>query len=130
MFIDTNIFLEIFLKDKNYVKCEEFIRRLTNKKISFYTSDFIIFSCLLIIKNKLKSTTHMKGFLIFINSIKIEIIRPSLKEMYGAIEFMKKYRLDFDDALIISCMVENNIKSIISYDKHFIKVKEIDVVEP
>lgn len=72
----------------------------------------------------------MKGFLIFINSIKIEIIRPSLKEMYGAIEFMKKYRLDFDDALIISCMVENNIKSIISYDKHFIKVKEIDVVEP
>ena len=130
MFVDTNIFLEIALKDKNHVKCREFIQKLIDKKISFYTSDFIVFSCLLIIQNKLNSPDRMKDFLVFINSIKINIIRPSLKELYKATEFMKKYKLDFDDSLVISCIKENNIKQLISYDKHFSKIKEISIIKP
>ena len=72
----------------------------------------------------------MKDFLVFINSIKINIIRPSLKELYKATEFMKKYKLDFDDSLVISCIKENNIKQLISYDKHFSKIKEISIIKP
>lgn len=43
---------------------------------------------------------------------------------------MKKYKLDFDDALVISCMKENNIKSLVTYDNHFIKIKEINLIKP
>ena len=72
----------------------------------------------------------MKNFLIFISSIRVSILRPSLKEIYSATSFMEKYKLDFDDALIISCMAENNIKDLASYDKHFDRVKEINVIKP
>ena len=130
MFIDTNIFLEIFLKDKNYIKCEEFIRDLIRKKITFYTTDYIIYSCLLIISNKLGSSFVMRNFLIFINSIKIAIIRPSLSVLYDSIRTMKKYKLDFDDALVISSMIENNLKELVSYDEHFDKIKDIKIVRP
>ena len=129
MFIDSNIFLEIALKDENFKKCENFIKNLINKKINFYTSDFIIYSCLLIIYNK-SSKLNMKNFLVFINSIKITVIKPTLKEIYGSIDIMDRYNLDFDDALVVSCMAENKIKDLVTYDKHFNKVKEINIIKP
>ncbi|MBS3108421.1 type II toxin-antitoxin system VapC family toxin [Candidatus Woesearchaeota archaeon] len=130
MFIDSNIFLEIALKNANYTKCEEFLKNLLVKNTPFYTSDFVIYSCLLIINSKLNFPVYMKNFLIFISSIKVSILRPSLKEIYSATNFMEKYKLDFDDALILSCMVENKIKYLVSYDKHFDKVKEVNVIKP
>lgn len=130
MFIDANIFLEIALKDAKYQKCVEFIKNILKNNKNIYTSDFIIYSCLLILHNKLDSYTKMKDFLVFINSSNIRILRPSLKAMYDTIDFMERYKLDFDDSLIISCMLENNIKRLISYDKHFDKVKEIKVIRP
>ena len=130
MFIDANIFLEIFLKNRNYLKCEEFIKNLINDDTPFYTSDFILYSCMLEIYKKLGSDLTLRNFLIFINSIGIVLIRPSLKAIYDSANLMKKYRLDFDDALVISCMIENSIKDLISYDKHFTKIKEINVIGP
>ena len=130
MFIDANIFLEMVLKDKNHEKCRIFIQELLEKKKLFYTSDFIIYSCLLTIWEKLKSTAHMKNFLIFMNSIGMNIIKPSLKEMYSAAGFMGKYNLDFDDALVVSCMDENKLKEIATYGSHFNKIKNIAVIHP
>ena len=130
MFIDANIFLEIALKDTNYQKCVEFIKNILKNNKNIYTSDFIVYSCLLILHNKLNSYIKMKDFLVFVNSSNISILRPSLKAMYDTIDFMKRYRLDFNDSLIIGCMLENNIKCLVSYDKHFDKVKEIEVIRP
>ena len=72
----------------------------------------------------------MKDFLIFVNSINVNIIRPSLKAVYDAIDFMNKEKLDFDDALVLSCMIENGIKDLVSYDKHFDKIKGINIIRP
>jgi len=43
---------------------------------------------------------------------------------------MKGENLDFDDALVISCMKANNIRDLISFDRHFDKVKGIRRIEP
>ena len=130
MFIDANIFLEILLKDRNYIKYEEFIKKLSESNVSFYTSDFIIYPCLLTISNKLASNSKFENFLVFIKSINIILIRPSIRAMYDALPLMKKYKLDFDDALVISSMHENGIKDLVSYDNHFKKVKEINIICP
>lgn len=130
MFIDANIFLEIALKDSKYEECEEFLKNLVKSKKMFFTSDFLLYSCLLIIHQKLNSIQAQKDFLVFINSIKITILRPSLKGMYNALEIMEKYKLDFDDALVISCMRSYDIKNLISYDKDFEKVKELNIIKP
>ena len=127
MFVDANIFLEIALKDKNYQKSIDFFKENKN---DLYTSDFIVYSCLLTINNKLNSFKVMKDFLIFINSIKIGIIRPSLKAIYDTVDLMNKEKLDFDDALVLSCMIENVIKDLVSYDKHFDKIKGINIIRP
>ena len=73
----------------------------------------------------------MKDFIIFINSIfGLKIMKSSLSNLIKTINFMQEYKLDFDDALVISCMRSNNINKLISLDKDFDKVRFIKREEP
>ena len=131
VFIDANIFLEVILDDEKSTSCETFLKKVLNQEILAKTSDFIIYTCLLQIQQKLKSRELMNRFILFINELKgLEIIRPSLKEMYNAAKISEKHNLDFDDSLVISRIIANDIKTLISFDKHFDKIKSIDRKEP
>lgn len=48
-----------------------------------------------------------------------------------AIELVRKYRTPFWDALIAACMLENNVKEILTENtKDFMKIPEIIVTNP
>ncbi len=131
VFIDANIFLEVMLNNEKSASCELFLNKIKKQEITAATSDFLIYASLLQIQYKLKSIKVMQNFLIFVNSLNgLDIIRPSLKEMDDAIRFSEKYTLDFDDAFIVSCMINNNIKTLISFDTDFDKVPLIKRQEP
>lgn len=125
-FLDANIFLEIELGDEHARQCKEFLQAADQ----LFTSDFVVYSCLLKIWKSIGLQKHMKDFLIFINSLDIRIIRQSPKAMCEAVSIMERYKLDFDDALVVSCMKEYGIKNLVSYDQHFEKAKEITVIRP
>ena len=131
VFIDANIFLEVFLEDAHAIHCEELLRQIGHRELSAKTSDFILYTCLLQLQHKAKSAEALKHFLLFINTLPgLEIIRPSLKEIYEAANITERYKLDFDDSLVVSCMISNNIKTLISFDKDFDKVNVITRTEP
>jgi len=131
VFIDANIFLEIILKNEKVEECKTLIRKIKNNEVEARTSDFIIYTCLLQIQRKAKSFKIMQGFISLIDELDgLDIIRPSLKEIYEATRISEKYKLDFDDSLVVSCMTNNNIKKLISFDRDFDKVKIIKRVEP
>ncbi len=130
VFIDANIFLELILNDKKADICEIFLRKVENGEITAETSDFILYTCLIKIEDKLKSKQPMQKFISSINELGLDIIRPSLKEIDEAIKISEKHKLDFDDSLVVSCMVNNNIKKLISFDGDFDKVKIIKRIEP
>ena len=130
-FIDANIFLELMLDDKKANICESFFEKIKNEETNFYTSDFIIYTCLLQIEQKIKSLKVMGEFIYFINNLNnLSILRPSIKDIYNSLHISKKYKLDFDDALVVSVMAENNIQNLISFDKDFDKVSMIKREEP
>lgn len=131
VFIDANIFLELLLDDAHSAQCEEFFQKLEMWQLDAKTSDFILYTCLLQLQHKSKSLDAMKNFLLFINKLSgLEILRPSLKEMHDALTVSEKYKLDFDDSLVVSCMFNNNIKTLISFDKDFDKVNLVTRKEP
>lgn len=130
-FIDANIFLELILDDKKADQCQIFFDNIRKGKEIYCMSDYILYTCLFQIEYKLKSLESMKEFIQFVNSVSnIKIVRPSLLEIYNAIDIAKEYNLDLDDALIISIMVENKMKELVSFDKDFDKVKFIKIEEP
>lgn len=73
----------------------------------------------------------MEKFITSLSEIKdLTILNPDLKTILTSLGFMKRYSLDFDDALVVSSMIANKIKKLVSFDKHFDKVKEIERIEP
>ena len=130
VFIDTNIFLEIFLDDSKSEECKKFLQSLEEQDKQAVTTDFTVYSCILVIQHNLKNTNFIKNAIIFFNNLhNLKVLRPSFDEFYNAIKIMETNNLDFDDGLVIACMRNNKIKQLASLDKHFDKVKEIERIK-
>lgn len=131
IFIDANIFLEIALGDKKSENCKKLLTEVNNGQFLAHTSDFIIYSCLLQIQYKTKNSNLMKNFILFVNSISnLTVLRPSLSDMTKAVEFREKYKLDFDDSLVVSLMSNTAIETLVTLDTDFNKVPIIKVTQP
>jgi len=129
-FIDANIFLEVMLSDKRNEECKELFARIHKNQIKAATSDFIVYTCLIQIENK-SSAEKMIDFVLFLDNMEsIEVCSPSYETLYSAFGIMKKYGLDFDDALVAAVMKSSGIKEIVSFDRHFDKVGDIKRIEP
>ena len=126
IFVDANIFLEIFLKDAKYEECKNFLKSSQIQNRELLTSDFIVYSCFVNIENNLKNKSEIGKAILFFNNIQnLRVLRPSFDEFYAAIEIMDNYNLDFDDSLVVACMRSYGIKELASLDRHFDKVKDI-----
>lgn len=130
IFIDANVFLEIFFDDAKADECETFLKSLDSDGTIGFTTDFLIYACLLAIENKFKDYKKLENALIFFKSFSnLRILVPSFGELYDAIEIMKSDKLDFDDSLVVACMKNYEIKELASLDKHFDKIKWIERIK-
>ena len=129
VFIDANIFLEIFLKDNKSEECKKFLKSLQEQAVISITTDFIIYSCIINVQNNLKNSESIKNAIIFFGNYKnLMVIRPTFDEFYSAVDIINSDKLDFDDSLVVACMKNYGIKELASLDRHFDKVKGIERV--
>jgi len=127
VFIDANVFLEIFLKDGKSEECKKFLKSFKEQNEIAITTDFIIYSCIINVQHNSKNIESIKNTVIFFNNYQnLRILRPSFDELYSAIEIMDGSKLDFDDSLVVACMNNYGIKELASMDKHFDKIKSIE----
>lgn len=130
-YIDANVFLELELEDNRWKESELFLKELAKNKFQAFISDFHIYSILLVIETKTKSVEKLERFISALQSFdSLYVYHPTDDDLLSAIRFMKKYKLSFDDALIIACMIANNTKELVSFDSDFDVVKEIKRIEP
>lgn len=131
VFVDANIFLEVVLSDAQREACKHFLTEFIVGTTEGYTSDFLVYACLLQIQHKTKDVKQMEKFIIFLNSIPhLTIIRASLSDMAAALPIMEMHKLDFDDALVISCMQHGGINTLVSFDADFDRIAGVRRVEP
>ena len=130
-FVDVNVFVELQLNQKRSDESEVFLAKVRNGEINCMISDFLFYVIVITIENKseeivegIKKITETLGYK------GLTFYRPSVSDFQKTQKFMKKYSLDFDDGLVVACMVENNIDTLVSFDKDFDDVKEIKRVEP
>ncbi|MBI2133788.1 type II toxin-antitoxin system VapC family toxin [Candidatus Woesearchaeota archaeon] len=106
-----------------------FFSSLVEEKKQAITTDFIIYSCLIVAQNN--GVKSIKDIVVFFNSLpNLNIIRPTLKDMYDACEIMSKNKLDFDDSLVVSCVKNYGATELVSLDSHFDRVKDIRRIVP
>jgi len=130
-FIDANVFLEVFLLDKNWEGAAEFLKKVSEEVITCFTSDFIIYSILLQIQNKTRNKESMKAFITFLDNMKgLKIARFTPEILMTAINYMETYKLDFDDSVQLSFMDSFGLTEIVSFDKDFDHINWIKRIEP
>ncbi len=121
--IDTNIFLEILLKQEKKETCKEFLKK---NKGNLYISDFSLHSIgVILFKNKKEDS-----FLKFLNDLFLdtEVITLSPELYHNLPESKKSLNLDFDDSYQIEVAKEYNLK-IVTLDSDFKKVQDkIEVI--
>jgi len=114
--IDTNIFLEILLSQKQKDICKEFL--LSNIK-HIYISDFSLHSIGVILLRNNKEKVFNKFVEDIIQKIKILTLSEELYSDLG--EVKEEFGLDFDDAYQFKIAEEYGL-SIVTQDKDFEKV--------
>ena len=114
--IDTNIFLEILLSQKQKDICKEF---LSSNIEHIYISDFSLHSIGVILFRNNKETVFNKFVEDIIQKIKILTLSEELYSDLG--EVKEEFGLDFDDAYQFKIAEEYGL-SIVTQDKDFEKV--------
>ena len=131
MLIDANIFLEVLLEQEKSENCKAFLRKVLEGNISAIVSSFTIDSIILsMTRNNIKKE-KIRLFLLSLSKYKgLRIYQVSIKDRINSLDLMSKYNLDYEDALILQSAISLKFTKIISFDKHFDKIKEIKRVEP
>jgi len=126
--IDTNIFLEVLLGRKNKDECISLFKMIERGEVKAFTTSFVIHSIEVIMDN-FKKINELRIFLEVIAEFKgLEIYSTDIKDEISAIDMMKG-GLDFDDALQSYIATKLGAK-IISFDKHFDKVRGLERLIP
>lgn len=126
--IDTNIFLELLLNRAFKNDCVCLLREVENGNISAYVSSFSLHSIEVIMSNFNKCDELR----IFLNSLiefeGLSVYATGIEDEIEAIDEMET-GLDFDDALQSFVTKKLNV-IIISYDRHFDKIKGLRRLTP
>lgn len=117
--VDTNIYLEVLLGQEFKNECKSF---LINNTSDIYISDFSVHSIGIILFRYDKKEI----FNIFYNDISRNIKITALKNYDVLFQNSKRSSLDFDD-LYQYCVAKENGLSIVTMDKDFKKIDDLDV---
>ena len=122
VWVDACIFIEIALDQRRAEECAELIKEIREGKVKAFTSDYCVYSTILVTLAKGAGSKAVEGALNAFHSLKgLEIVRPNLEVMHEALSISAKRRLDFDDSLVLSCMRRLGINTIATLDRDFEK---------
>ena len=122
-YLDSNVFIfaEISREEIGDI-ARGVLRKL--EKFTGMISPLVIDEIVWSIKKEIDYQTAINvGEKLFELPLKIVSINP--ETVFNALKFMRKYRIKPRDCIHISCMLENNVQTIVTEDPDFKKVKEI-----
>ena len=127
--IDTNIFLEILLEQEKADKCSAFLSKAIAKNNVCLISSYTLHSIETILSNlnRLETLTAFLNYIISTQAFRQYHTTP--EEDLTIIQSIGHLQLDFDDALQYY-VAKKFSATIITYDKHFRKLKDIKTSIP
>lgn len=131
IYIDSNIFLEVELKDPRWEECKTILDRVASGSLEGIVSTFHLYSIMLRIEAETLSAERIEKFVRAVKGFEgLRIYEATPDDWFRSFEIMKTSKLDFDDSLVVACMASNGVNKLISLDAHFDKVKQVKRLEP
>lgn len=129
--LDANIFLEVLLKQEKWGICAQVLEEVKLGSITAMLSDFSIDSIVIILERYGKTGTEIRKFLLSLfGYVGLRIYHAKMIDKMRATIKMERYKLDFDDSLVLQCAINSNCAGLITLDKDFQDIKEIITLQP
>ena len=130
-FVDTNIFIRYLTKDDpvKAENCYRLFKEAEKNQIDLTTSESVIAEVVFILSSKRlyhlsREEVQARLYpLISLQGLKI----PHRRMYLRALDLYANNTIDFEDALSIAIMERQGIDGIISYDRDFDRVKDVEI---
>ena len=117
--VDTNVFLELMLNQKQAESCRQFLEAISSGRIEAVISRFSIHA----IESAIRAPEVLTTFIVNIdNSTGMYVYETNNSDELAASLLMKETGLDFDDALKYFIAKKTGSSAIVSFDRHFDKM--------
>ena len=124
--LDANIFLEAELAEIHGPACKQLLEKLRDGEIKAAITDFHVDSIVIVMEKYGKRWSEISLFLASLLRYRgLKVYPLSLVSRIKATSFMKKYGLNFDDALAVQALKELSTNIIVSYDEDFNSIEWI-----
>ena len=115
--VDTNVFLEVLLEQKNHLEAEKFLQSVPSEFL--HVSDFSLYSVGIIL-TKLKKPEVFRIFSADLMDSGVTLLRLSPIEFDALVRAIQEFSIDFDDAYQYTLAKRYRLK-IVSFDSDFDK---------
>ena len=134
-FIDTNIFLRIFTDDdpNKSKQCIALLKKLSFDQNLLFTSTIVVCEIIWTLQTQYKfSLSKIKEYVEAIHNTSNLTILPAENEamLVQALSLAEEHNIDFIDAYNARIMQANNISKVVTYDKHFKRLSDIEYITP
>lgn len=125
--IDTSVFVELYLDQEKAAACGSLLLEVSSGKIEAHVSHFAIHA----LEAGFRSQKEVQGFLKNIEISKgLHVYDTTILEEKSIAALALKIGLDFDDAAQYYVAKKTGCASIVSFDRHFDKLRDIPRKEP
>jgi len=128
--VDSCVFVAALnSKDKNHNEGKTIMEKILKKQTTykFVINDYILDEVVTYLRKKVGYDISIKVLNLLLNQNYFTLLKVTEENLKAAYFFFKRYDgLSFTDACILSTMISNNIKKIISFDSNFDIIKNIE----
>lgn len=133
-FLDTNIILRYLTRDlpEKAERCLALFQQADRGEVELTTSEAIIAEVVYVLSSPNLynlSRDRIRALLTPLLDLK-GLKVPSRSLYHHALEIYTTYAIDFEDAMAVAHMRDQGIEEILSYDRHFDRVDDVERVEP
>ena len=133
-FVDTNVFIRFLTKDdpQKAERCFELLESARKGKVKLQTTESVVSEIVYTLSSKRLYNLYPQDiYEKLLPILKIRGFKISHKRtIIAALGIYSKYKIDFEDAILVANMLRTEAKEIYSYDRGFDKIVDIKRLEP
>ncbi|MBI4215038.1 PIN domain-containing protein [archaeon] len=131
MFIDANIFVHTVIhSDRRAALCAKFLEKVESGQITGYTSLMVIDEVAWVLMRERTAEVAVQAWNKILRMPRLEILPLDEEVAVKSPYFIERYGLEPHDAIHAATCTANGIKNIVSFDKVFDKVSELERKTP
>lgn len=133
-FLDANVILRYLTRDdpEKAGRCLELFQRVDQDQVELTTSESVIAEVVYVLSSpRLYNLSPERIRDLMLPVLSLRGLKLLSRQLYcRALDIYATYHVDFEDALAVAHMEQQDITEMVSYDKHFDRVEGVKRIEP